>query len=57
MAGVIPTIFRFRAKSNIVKPKRLGISEEGFLQFLWISPVLASNFPGAWYFTWFFGLF
>jgi hypothetical protein len=32
MAGVIPTIFSFfRAKSNIVNQKRLGISEEGFL--------------------------
>jgi hypothetical protein len=50
MAGVIPLFFVFglnliSLNQNVLVFRRFSSS------FLWISP-LASNFPGAWYFTW-----
>ena len=56
IAGVMPIIFLFEfAKSKRVWPKTSwyfgGISS---LSLDNISPVLASNFPGAWYLTWSF---
>ena len=53
MAGVIPTIdWFFLANSTRVNPNTSWYFGGRFLLFLEIkSPVVASNFPGAWYFT------
>ena len=56
MAGVIPIIFSFcAANSTMVFPKTSWYFGGVTSVLLGTnSPVLASNFPGAWYFTWSF---
>jgi hypothetical protein len=57
MAGVIPLFFRFRAKSNIVKPKT-SISEEGFLLVFMDFTCTSVKFPWSMvFYLVFFGLF
>ena len=54
MAGVIPIILGlFLASSTSVNPKTSwNFGGKCSSDFLIISPVAASNLPGAWYFTW-----
>jgi hypothetical protein len=47
-----PYYFSFFALNLISLNQNVLVFGGRFSSFLWISPVLASNFPGAWYFTW-----
>jgi hypothetical protein len=49
--GVIPIIFSFFALDPIALNQNILIFGGRFSSCLWISPDLASNLPGAWYFT------
>jgi hypothetical protein len=58
IAGVIPLLFfRFSGYLISLNQKRLGISEEGFLLILWISPVLVKFSWSMVFYLVFFGLF
>jgi hypothetical protein len=52
MAGVIPTIFSFFGLNLISLNQNVLVFEEGFLLVFMDFTCKASNFPGAWYFTW-----